>query len=87
LNAPGEIYRLGRNPTRRRELGERRNLSRVTRREKAALLRQLLAEYRGARFEAGGSGGASGMLFVKMPDGKDYFIGGLHNEARGSLAR
>jgi hypothetical protein len=54
----------------------------VTRREKAAELRSILADYRGCRFSLRGSGGANGMLFLTVPDGRDYFIGGL-NGGRG----
>jgi hypothetical protein len=49
----------------------------VTRKERAAELRTILAEYRGCRFHVGGSGGAQGMVFLQRRDGKRYFIGGF----------
>jgi hypothetical protein len=58
----------------------------VTRREQAAELRVLLAEYRGCRFTTGGSGGAQGMIFLHR-DGKEYFIGGLHRDDAAAVTR
>lgn len=54
----------------------------MTRREKAAELRRLLEGYRGCRFRVGGSGGASGMVFLRRPDGSEYFVGGFHGASK-----
>ena len=59
----------------------------MTRGEKAAELRGLLAEYRGCRFHVGGSGGASGMVFLRHPDGREFFLGGLNGGRSERLAR
>ncbi|HEX3571042.1 MAG TPA: hypothetical protein VHU44_09490 [Acidobacteriaceae bacterium] len=58
----------------------------MTRREKAAELRRLLAGYRGCRFRVGGSGGASGMVFLRHPDGSEYFVGGFQGASKTLVA-
>ena len=50
----------------------------MSRREKSAELRAILAEFRGCRFHVGGSGGAQGMVFLRRPDGNSYFVGGFN---------
>lgn len=55
--------------------------------ERAAELRRLLAEYRGCEFHIRGSGGASGMVFLRHPNGDEYFVGGLNGGRSERLVR
>jgi hypothetical protein len=59
----------------------------MSRKEKAAELRRLLADYRGCRFRVGGSGGASGMVFLCHPDGAECFLGGFSGDRSEQLVR
>ena len=59
----------------------------MTRKEKAAELRRLLAEYRRCQFHIRGSGGASGMVFLRHPNGDEYFLGGLNGDRSERLFR
>ena len=60
---------------------------RVDRKEKAAELRRLLAEYRGCRFHITASGGASGMVFLRHPNGDEFFLGGFNGDRSERLVR
>jgi len=60
---------------------------RVTWREKAAELRRLLAEYRGCKFHIQGSGGASGMVFLRHPNEDEFFLGGFNGDRSERLVR
>jgi hypothetical protein len=56
------------------------------RRQKAARLRELLAQYRGGRFEVAESGGAGGMMFWRDADGRAFYMGGFQPAAALGLA-
>jgi len=50
-------------------------------RKRIAAFRGLGAVFRGGRLEGGESGGSGGMLFLRTPDGKEWFIGGSSDPA------
>jgi hypothetical protein len=57
---------------------------RVTReefRKRRAALRPILHAFQHGRLETGGSGGNTGMMFIRTPDGKQWFFGGVHDTA------
>jgi len=45
-----------------------------------SIIRKALAPYREGRFETGESGGASGMMFFRDRDNKQWFLGGLNRD-------
>ncbi len=53
----------------------------MSRQQKAARLRSLLANYDGYRFISDSSGGANGIIFIRNSEGKEYFIGGMPKDA------
>jgi transcriptional regulator with XRE-family HTH domain len=55
-------------------------------RERVAKLLPLLRVFRQGRLEIGGSGGASGMIFVRTPDKRQFYIGGAHAEIAEAIA-
>lgn len=44
-------------------------------------LRGVVEAFRGGRLEVGGSGGAEGMVFLRLPDGTQWFVGGANDRA------
>jgi transcriptional regulator with XRE-family HTH domain len=54
--------------------------------ERVAALLPLLRVFRGGRLEVGGSGGASAMVFVRTPDGKQFYAAGAHAEVATAVA-
>ena len=42
-------------------------------------LRPLLEAFRHGRLEQGGSGGCTGLLFLRLPDGTQFFLGGVND--------
>lgn len=58
-----------------------RTVTREEYRRRIAGFRGLAAVFRGGRLEAGQSGGSGGMLFLRTPDGKEWFVGGSSDPA------
>lgn len=46
-----------------------------------AVLRALSRSFQGGRLEVGGSGGTTGMMFLRTQDGKQWFMVGITDEA------
>lgn len=55
-------------------------------RSRMRTLRPLLQTFKGGRLEVGGSGGARGMLFLRLPDGQEFFLGGAAPEEAHAIA-
>jgi len=51
--------------------------------ERRAAVQSRISPLRGGRLEMGGSGGATGMIFLRMHDGREFFIGGTNDAAVG----
>ncbi|HVE70638.1 MAG TPA: hypothetical protein VNI54_04655 [Thermoanaerobaculia bacterium] len=50
-------------------------------RRRIAALRGLASVFKDGRLSAGQSGGSGGMLFLTTPEGKEWFIGGVGDQA------
>jgi hypothetical protein len=50
-------------------------------RQRIAAFRGLAQVFKGGRLSAGQSGGSGGMLFLRTPDGAEWFLGGAGEPA------